>query len=92
MVWNGDAETGKNSPFQDTFWGFLGFSEEEKGPQMEKLEKHIYSTFCILINLDNFSLVKVFQKCIVWERASLARNSKSRKRGEKDKVVISRLL
>jgi hypothetical protein len=38
-VWNGDAEIGKNPLFQATFWGFLGFSEEEKGPQMENMEK-----------------------------------------------------
>jgi hypothetical protein len=61
----------------------LGFSEEEKGPQMEKLEKFIYSTFCILIKPNKFGLVKFFQKCTVWEIASLAKNSKSGKRGEK---------
>jgi hypothetical protein len=38
-VWNGDAETGQNPLFQATFLGFLGFSEEEKGPQITKLEK-----------------------------------------------------
>jgi hypothetical protein len=42
------------------FGGFLGFSEEEKGPQMENMENFIYSTFCILINPENFGLVKFF--------------------------------
>jgi hypothetical protein len=30
-VWNEDAEKGQNPVFRGTFWGFLGFSEEEKG-------------------------------------------------------------
>jgi hypothetical protein len=70
----------------------LGFSEEEKGPQMEKWKKFIYSTFCILIKPKNFGLVKFFQKCTVWEIASLAKNSSLEKGVKKDKVVISILL
>jgi hypothetical protein len=66
----------KNTLFWATFWGFGGFCKE-KGPQMENMEKLIYLTFCILINLDNFGLVKFFLKCVVWEITSLAKNSKS---------------
>jgi hypothetical protein len=40
--WSGDAKIGQNPLFRATFWGFLGFSEEEKGPQMENMEKFIY--------------------------------------------------
>jgi hypothetical protein len=37
-VWNGDAKIGQNPLFQETFWGFLESSEEEKGPKITKLE------------------------------------------------------
>jgi hypothetical protein len=39
-----------------------------------------------------FWLVKFFQNYTVWEITSLAKNFKSGKMGEKDNVVISRLL
>jgi hypothetical protein len=91
-VWNGDAETCQNPLFQATFWGFLGFSEEEKGPQITKLENFIYSTFYLLINPDNFSLVKFFQKCLVWEIASFAKNSKSGEIVKRTKLQNSILL
>jgi hypothetical protein len=34
---------------------------------MKNMEKIIYSTFYILIKMDNFGLVNFFQKCVVWE-------------------------
>jgi hypothetical protein len=59
---------------------------------MENMEKIIYSTFCILIKPRKFGLVIFFQKCVVWDIVSLAKNSKYGKGDEKDKVAISRLL
>jgi hypothetical protein len=47
---------------------------------MTNMEKFIYSTVCILINLDNIGLVKFFQKCAIWEITCLAKNSKSGKK------------
>jgi hypothetical protein len=52
--WSGGVKRGKNPLFQTTFGGILGFSEEEKGLQMENMEKIIYSSFCIIINPENF--------------------------------------
>jgi hypothetical protein len=59
---------------------------------MENMETFIYSKFCILIKPKQIGLVKFFQKCAVWVKAILAKNSKSGKRSESDKVVISILL
>jgi len=56
------------------------------------MEKIIYSTFHILIKIDNFGLVNFFEKCSVWEIASVTKNSKSRKGMKKDKFDIFILL
>jgi hypothetical protein len=70
----------KNPLIRATFFGFLGFSEEEKGPKMTSMENIIFSTFFILIQPENFGLVKFYQKCVVQEIASLAKKFKSGKR------------
>jgi hypothetical protein len=59
-VWNGDAEIGQNPLFWATFWGFLGFSEEEKGPQMENMENFIYSTFLYTHQARQFWFSEIF--------------------------------
>jgi hypothetical protein len=60
---------------------------------MENMEKiYLLNILYILIKPDNFGLVKFFQKCTVWEIASLAKNSSLEKGVKKDKVVISILL
>jgi hypothetical protein len=61
----------------------MGFLKEEMGPQMENLEKKNYSPFCTPNKPYNFGLVKFFQKCTIWEIASLAKNSKFGKRDVK---------
>jgi hypothetical protein len=50
---------------------------------MENMEKISYPTFCTLIELEKFGLLKFFHKCTVWETPCLAKNSKSGKRVEK---------
>jgi len=41
--WHGGVETRQEPLFSDTFWRFLKFSKEEKGPQFINLEKKIFS-------------------------------------------------
>jgi hypothetical protein len=61
-VWSGGAKIGKNSLFWVTFWGFLGFSEEEKGPHIEKLENFHYSTFFFTHQTKQLWFSEVFPK------------------------------
>jgi len=37
-VWRKDAQIGQNPLFWETFWYFLKFSMEEKGPKITNLE------------------------------------------------------
>jgi hypothetical protein len=91
-IWNGGFKTGKNPLFQAKIGEILGFLEEEKGPQITKLENFIYSTFFLFINPNMFSVVKFFQNPSIWKITISYKNPKSRKRMKKDKVVISLLL
>jgi hypothetical protein len=58
--------------------GVLGIFRGGKGSPYCEIGK-----ICILIKPNNLGLEIFFQKCIVWEIANLAKNSKSGKRGEK---------
>jgi hypothetical protein len=91
-VWSGGSKKRKNPLFHATFGGILGFSEEENNHQMENIEKLVYSTFCILIEENNFGLVNFFQKCTIWEITSLAKNSSMEKGVKNGKFFISILL
>jgi len=64
----------------------------EKWPHITKLNFFIYLTFYTFIKKNKFGWVKSFQKCTDWEITSFAKISKSGKRGENEKMVISRFL
>jgi hypothetical protein len=48
------------------------------------VENFIYLAFYILINIGKFYLLKFFHKCTLWEIASFAKISKSKKIEKKD--------
>jgi hypothetical protein len=62
---------------------FENFQRKKRDPK-SPIQKILFTQhFVYSSRPDNFGLVKFFQKCTVWEIASLAKNSKSGKMSEK---------